>query len=402
MISCFNHIKDPNATDEIDIYEFVERIKSPDKSIIVLIEQARLYHNKDKDKYDGLKAKLPCFTLNFSFNGRKTNETIKSPTGFIYLDVDNCTSIDLSNPFIFATWLSPSNTGRGVLVKVENLNLDNFKDTYSAISKHLNLNVDIRAAKATQYTIHSYDKGIYFNEDAITWVIDTSNEAQTNFTPTTSILKPILKRKRKDIGVIGVNYSIRYNNYNEVDFGGKEYLYFKDEKIVMATVFVPKAIKKGSRNSIVSAIAYQLRALNPHIAQNYLQNYIETVNLHHCKPKLRAEEISTIVRNIMNRKNLIPVPNNPRRFLFNPKFKLPLKEIMGIVNYYNGKARSEKTINKIRECILNWDVAELGKLTQKSLIKASGVSKGTIEKYYKLFEEERKLINQQYNKLKTS
>lgn len=398
MISCFNYMKDTMPIGEIDVYEFIERVKSPDESTLKLIKLARQYYNTNKTKYDELKEQLPCFTLNFSFNGRKTNDTIKSATGFIYLDIDGNTNIDLTNEHIFATWLSPSNTGRGVLVKVENLNLKNFKDTYTSIANHLNIVVDKRAAKATQYTIHSYDENIYFNQDAITWVIDTTNETQTNFTHTT----PLLKKKEKDIGVIGVNRSIRYNNYDEVDFNGKPYLYFNDKKIDMATVFVPKVIKKGSRNSILSAIAYQLRALNPHISKNYLQSYIETVNLYHCIPKLGTKELNTIVYNIVSRKELTPIPNNPRRFLFNPKFKLSFKEKMKIVNGHSGKERTEKTINKIRKCIVNWDVTELGKLTQKSLIKASGVSKATIEKYYKLFEEERILINQQYKKHKTS
>ncbi|MCH3884401.1 hypothetical protein [Tenacibaculum aquimarinum] len=69
---------------------------------------------------------------------------------------------------------------------------------------------------------------------------------------------------------------------------------------------------------------------------------------------------------------------------------------MKIVGVKNGEARSEKTISKIKESIQNWDVTKLGKITQKSLIEVSKVSKNTIEKYYKLFKKEITVINRQF------
>ncbi|MGC6438268.1 MAG: BT4734/BF3469 family protein [Flavobacteriaceae bacterium] len=400
MISCFNHIKDPIPIDEIDVYEFMERIKSPNKPTLDLIEQARFYHSQNKEEYDKLKEQLPCFTLNFSFSDRKLNKNIKAPTGLIYLDVDGSTDIDLTNDYIFASWLSLSNTGIGVLVKVENLTLDNFKYTYLAIAEQLNINADAGAIKATQYNVHSYDKNLYFNEDSFTWICDTTNDTQTNFTHKTPILNR--RKKREDKDVLGVNYQIRYNNYDEVDFDGAKYLCFREVKKLMASVFVPKVIKRSKRNSILSAIANQTRALNIDIPYNSLKFFIESVNMYNCVPSLKDDEVNAIVRKAMSKKELTLSLNSPRRFLFNPAFNLSHKEKMEIVNPINGEIRSEKTINKIRTFFLNWDVAELGKLTQKALIKVSGLSRGTIEKYYKLFEEERILINQQYKKLKTS
>ncbi|MCH3884402.1 BT4734/BF3469 family protein [Tenacibaculum aquimarinum] len=299
MISCYQNTHSPNVLEEIDIYEYLERIKSPSESILSSILKTRGYYNKDKDQYDYLKSKLPCFTLNFSFKNRKCNENIKVPTGFIYLDLDGSTSFDYYNQYVFASWLSPSKNGRGILVKVEGLNLNNFKYTYIVIAQHLNINVDIRAAKATQYTVHSYDENIYFNENSITWLINNTSETKSSFTPTRSILK----EKRKDRDIMGVNPTLRYNNYDNIDYKGKKYLYFKNEKKLMATVIIPRIIKKGSRNSILSAIAYQMRALNIHISFAFLLSYIKSVNLYHCKPVLYDNEITTIVKNIMSKKN---------------------------------------------------------------------------------------------------
>lgn len=395
MISCFNHIRDPFPIEEIDVYEFIERIKSPDKETFELIEKARKYRNVDIDKYVKLKEKLPCFTLNFSFNGRKNNNNIKLPTGLIYLDVDNNTDIDFTNPYLFATWLSPSNTGRGILVKVENLNLNNFKYTYLAIANKLNVDADIGAAKATQFTIHSYDKNIYFNENAMTWVLDTTEESKTNFTPNTHISN----KKNEGYSEMMVNHSIRYNNYNDFNFKGEKYIYFKDEKKLMASVFVPKIIKRGKRNSILSSIAYQVRALNLWVPYGFLKNYMLTINLYNCHPKLYESEVKSIVDRIMRMKELSPVLNSQRRFLFNPEFDLSFKEKMKIVNSENGKAKVEKTIEGLKDCIKQWDVTKFGKVTIDSLIKVSGRSKGTVEKYYKLLRAEKDMINEKYKKL---
>lgn len=128
MINYFNNIYDPIVRGEIDIYDFLDRVKSPDMEVRHKVEQARSYHSFDKVEYDLIKRQLPCFTLNFSFRDRKLNSNIDEPTGFIYIDVDGITDIDFSNEYIFASWLSLSETGRGILVKVDGLTLENFKD----------------------------------------------------------------------------------------------------------------------------------------------------------------------------------------------------------------------------------------------------------------------------------
>ncbi|WP_298782379.1 BT4734/BF3469 family protein [uncultured Polaribacter sp.] len=395
MISCFERLKSSTVLKEIDIYEFVEVIKNPDSKTQKRIEQTRSYYHNCKETYDSLKAKLPCFALNFRFKEKRRNDNIIEPTGLIYLDVDKSTDIDLNNPYVFASWLSISNNGRGILVRVENLTIDNFKDTYLAIAKELNIDVDIRAAKPTQPTLHSFDKDIYFNEDAITWICD--NNPYLENTPNTS-LNIIKKRKGND--VIGENLILRFNNFDEVDFKGKEYLHFKDEKKLMASVIIPRKIKAGSRNSIISAITYQIRALNPCIAFAHLKALIDSININCCKPTLKDEEIYNIAENVINLEDIEPILNSPRRFLFNPVFNLTHKQKMKIVNTKNGQALSEKTIKEIANCIDNWDVKKQGSISQTKLKVVTGKSIGTIEKYYKLFKSQIADIKEQYKLLK--
>ena len=396
MISCFEHIKAPTVLTEIDIYEFIEVIKSPDIITQKRIEKIRSYHHKDKEKYDSLKAKLLCFALNFRFREKRRNDNIIEPTGLIYLDVDNNTNIDLNNPHIFATWLSISGLGRGILVRVDNLTTDNFKDTYIAISKELNIDTDIRAAKSTQPTIQSYDKDLYFNEDALTWLCDTDTSLQN--TPTTLLNT---SKKRKGNNAIGENIKLRFDNYNEMDFKGQKYLYFKDEKILKSKVVIPKKINSGSRNSVLSAIAYQIRALNPNVSFNHLKAVIESINIHCCIPTLKDKEIHSISKKTMEIEDIEPLLNSPRRFLFNPKFNLSRKQKMQIVNTKNGQAKSEQTIKEIGNCINNWDIKTQGNISQKNLKKASGKNINTIEKYYKLFKTEIAEIKQRFKEYKS-
>jgi hypothetical protein len=393
MISFFKNVKSPIVIEEIDVYEFIESIKKPKKDVLKLIQEARECYKNNKYRYDYIKTILPCFTLNFNFKYKKSNENIKSQTGLIYLDLDNKKEIDSNNRYIFASWLSLSNNGRGILVKVENLNLENFKETYTAIARELNIKIDIHAGKATQYNVHSFDEHLYLNEDSLTWIID--NSITENSTP----ISPLKGEKKKDNSVLGEKQKIRFNNYDEFDFNGKKYAFFKKEKKLMASIVVPKNIVAGSRNSIVYAIAYQLKGLNPQISYSYMKKYIDSINIYHCKPTLKNDEITTIVKNVISAKRVKLTLNSPRRFLFNPKAKLTFKQKMKIVNPLNGKVRTDKTILEIKEHISFWDIIKNGKVTQKALTKVSGKNKKTIEKYYKLFKNEIEVINKELNNI---
>ncbi|WP_405608369.1 hypothetical protein [Polaribacter sp. Asnod1-A03] len=393
MISFFKNVKSPKIIGEIDVYEFIESIKKPKKDVFKLILEARKCYKNNKYRYDYIKTILPCFTLNFNFRHKKSNENIKSPTGLIYLDLDDEKEIDLNNRYIFASWLSLSNNGRGILVKVENLNLENFKETYVAIAKELNLRLDMHAGKATQYNVHSFDEYLYLNEDSLTWIVD--NSVIENSTP----ISPLKRKKKKDNSVLGGKQKIRFNNFDEFDFNGRKYVFFKEEKKLMASIVVPKNIVAGRRNSIVYAIAYQLKGLNPQISYSYLKKYIDSINIYHCKPTLKNDEITTIVKNVISAKSVKLTLNSPRRFLFNPEAKLTFKQKMKIVNPLTGKVRTDKTISEIKEHIIFWDVIKNGKVTQRALTRVTGKNKKTIEKYYKLFKNEIKIINNELNSI---
>lgn len=378
-MNTFKNIKSPTVLEEIDVYDFLDRIKNPEQEIQKRIFNARNLHSTNKSEYNLIKEQLPCFTLNFDFNGRKANKNIKVPTGFIYIDLDGTTDIDLSNDYIFATWLSLSGKGRGILVKVNGLTLDNFKITYNEVSKLLNVKSDVRADKATQYCVISCDSNVYINNDSKTH----DSKGVTKKSPTTVLNN---KKERRVNTEMVENNKLRFNNISDYDFKNDDYIVFWEQKKEISEVYIPRFIPEGKRESILSTIAYQFKALNERISEKELLHFISSINQKRCFPPLEDEEIEKIVMQKMKLSDIEPILNKERRVIFSPESELNRLEKITITNKVLGELKCEKSRNRIKQCIENWDFESLGKITQLKLIEVSGLCKNTIEKYYKEFK----------------
>ncbi|WP_298895744.1 BT4734/BF3469 family protein [uncultured Psychroserpens sp.] len=365
--------------NEIDVYHALNLIKSPEEPIKHLIEEARqAYTNGRLTEYNRIKKSLPCVTFNFTFDKWKKDRNIIESSGFIYLDIDGTTEIDLNHPLIFASWISLSGSGRGVLVKVDNLSKANFKSTYKAISKELKIESDTRARKATQFTVLSHDSKIHINNDSITWLARKESKIKTAPSTLTYI-----KKEEEDITEMGAKYEVNYDNIGDIDFGGKDYIFFPDEKELIAKAWIPKLIAVGSRNEILSSIAFQFRALNPDLTFENFENFIYRINKSRCEVPLEDAEVFKIVCKIEKTDILIPMLNTPRRIVFNPESNLTRKEKIEITNKYLGKLRSQKTLKELEGFVNKWDYEENGKVSQRKLAKVSGKNIKTIERHYK-------------------
>ncbi|WP_276388977.1 BT4734/BF3469 family protein [Eudoraea chungangensis] len=379
MINSYNNIYSPQVNGEIDIYDYLDRIGNPDPRTKKLILLAREYKmNGDEVGYQKIKESLVCHTLNFSFNSKKSNENIIAPTGFIYLDVDNVDKINLSNHYVFSAWRSLSGAGYGLLVKVDGLTLENFKSTYESLGKELGIPLDSMAAKATQFTIQSYDKDLYLNNDSISWMAITTN------TPTSS---PYKKKKKRYTTEMGEEETIKYDNLHEIDFDGQDYLVFPDEKYQAAKAFVPRVILSGNRNSTLYSIGYQFKALNPNISLNYLSKKMHGINNGCCLPPMSENEVDKIILSIYELQDLEPFSNYPRRVVFNPETDLSVSEKRKIVNKVTGAIRSQKTLASLVSAVYNWDYWIDGRITQRKLKEHTKKNIKTIEKYYKQLKD---------------
>lgn len=369
----------------LEIEEVFKIIKDGD-SVIKHIEHARTFEKGSKD-YDEVKRLLiPTFRFNFLFKDRSSNKNITEPTGLIYIDVDQVDTIPVSD-FIFAKWKSLSLTGYCVLVKVDNLSIDNFSDSYNAVSKLLNVDSDKCARKATQQTIQSYDPDIYINYNSKTF----------NCLEIEKVSSPIKLKKKEECLTTNETFfnqenyvKVRYNNINDYfKSNDSPYIVFNKKKESLCIPFIPLKVKKGSRNNVLFIYLSQIVALNLQISKAYIKVLATSVNDNAMSPKLPDNELNSLINSVFKLKesnDLKMLYNKERRIIFNPDNKISFKEKMKIVNKVLSDMAKERTTEKIYECIEEWDFDSNGKITQKKIASLLQLSISTVKRYWYNFK----------------
>ncbi|KFF75995.1 hypothetical protein HX13_01165 [Chryseobacterium sp. P1-3] len=204
-----------------------------------------------------------------------------------------------------------------------------------------------------------------------------------------------LKKKRVNTEM-GEFQKLRFNNIDDYDFKGQEYIAFWGEKESIAEVYIQSLIPEGMRESCLSTTAHQIKALNQEITKEQLLHLVSYINHKCCVPPLPENEILKIVNNKDRLENAELIYNKERRVIFNPDKKLNKKQKSFITNGIVGEIRKEKSKQKIRDSLDNWDFECLGKITQQKLVKVSGLCKNTIESYGKEFRERIKQMNEDF------
>lgn len=360
LINKFKNGTNPNVVSSLEINDIIKIIKEGDQNLQKIISLREM--GKSNPFFDHLKINnIPTFRFNFTFNSKANNENVISPTGYIFIDLDAVNRIDTSNQNIFACWKSISGIGYGILVKVENLTVDNFKETYHSIGSLLGITPDFNACKVTQQTIQSFDPDLYLNEDSITYNAIHKKENPTIIREKTTISAPISYGNNK----------LRFNNIGD-HFEGKEskdFLIFSEEKIKICAPFIPQFIEKGKRNSTMFLLLSQYIQLNQFAAESFLVACANTVNKS-MVPSLATTEIKKIINSVIKMNDegtLIPILNKERRILFNPSNTLTLKEKQKIVGQQMGKLKTEKTLSEIYKVIEEWNFDNFGKITQDKI-----------------------------------
>lgn len=209
-INTYGCIKNPNVISSISINNWFKSISNSEYS--ETIQKARI----GELDYNKTKESLPCVTYNFLFDGYKKDNNIISSTGYLYIDVDDNT-FDISSinyDKIFAYYKSFGGKGYAIIVKVDGLNLANFKSTYLFIVDDLGIDkfIDIQAIKASQFNVLSYDKDIYVNENSYVF------KAINDDSPQSYVIE---KKERAYTLEWGENYikrdKIRFDNIDEIE-----------------------------------------------------------------------------------------------------------------------------------------------------------------------------------------
>jgi hypothetical protein len=426
-ITKYNSVKSPKVMGATGIGEIFHTIKAGDENL-PNIQKARAV-GKGSPEYEQIKTVLlPTYRFNFIFKTSASNSNITAATGLIYLDVDNADAIPESE-YVFAKWKSLSDTGFGVLVKTDNLTVDNYSEVYNELSQLIGVTTDTGARKATQQTVLSYDPNLYHNDASVVYHYTAKNKAhivevdedgkQTihvntcNKTSSSSTINTegsidydytekkkvsyaiILNKKEECItrdDTFSDSYSsvgIRFNNINDYFTDNTTpYVVFEEKKSI-CNPYLPFNISKGARNSVMFYHLTQQAVLNPHTGRSFLKSIADSICLR-MTPKLSEREINSTIDSVLKMRKegqLEMYLNQERRVLFNPVIKILFNDKMKIVNGELGKRKKDKARLEIYLVLEGWNFKAAGKITQNKVVIKAEKSIGTIKRYWPEFKE---------------
>lgn len=370
------------------VEDFVLHIKNHEREDVSKILELRKL-SKGTDEYKNLKSTFPVVTYNFTFNKSYVHsKNVDTPTGYLYFDIDGETEFDYDVTYVTAIWKSIGGNGLGILIKVNNLEKEYFKQCYEYIGKDiLQIPYDTACNDLSRLNFISFDEEIYFNEQAETIdLLDFIDSIRSH-----KEKHPHYSNNNKlKLGYEENGGKIRFNNLSEVvskldfEFVNGEYHYF-DPKINYCECFYPKkTIREGARNKYLSSFAYCLISLNPNAIYTSFKHHIDKYNNEHCNPLMEESEINELTDKIYNLRGKVEPRNNmERRYIFNPNLELTRKRKQQIIGHRNAQERIKKTIKEIAFCMKNWDYNKNGKMTYKNVTLITGKNRKTIDKHYR-------------------
>jgi hypothetical protein len=245
-----------------DISFVLERIKNGSRSKPIV---DKIRAESDKEKRNELKKQLPCILFQGKFGTRKDKE-IESFSGLMPLDFDGIQSkkelIELKeklkqDPHVFVCFISPSDEGLKVLIKVPTDGADNYKERFKAAQNYFKEKTfDVSSSNISRVCYESYDPEIYINENAELF---------------NGIELPELEEIGNESTILPITSDNRIIRNLQTWFNNKY------------------GISKGSRNSNLYklAIAFNDFGINKSVALDELLQYKEV--------DFKAEEIESIV-----------------------------------------------------------------------------------------------------------
>jgi hypothetical protein len=395
-INIYQNVKSPKITHTITVNTWLKNIKESKHS--ALIETARKF-GKGSKSYDFIKMNsIPCVTFNFLFKEKKLNSNIIDSTDLLFFDIDNLSfnpkNIDKSK--IFAMYRSFGGDGYGIIVKVNGLTLQNYSQSFDFVAENLGITefVDNGAKKATQYSILSYDKDIFVNNESFIY------ELEYNFAPPRikeQYLSNRKKEKKKAYRVCSEGQKnknkIRLNNFDELCIDNDYAIIDKNQ--VLIKCWKPYRKLKEGRNSFLLSYCNNLVYLNPEINKRDVFNILLAINDSSFEFPTSEFHINRVIEIIFKYKkegNLTPrIYKKNVKVVFHSKSSLSVNEKKSISAGVIGKERTDSSIDRLKNIIINWDILKFGKISVRKIYGNFPISKKIVEKYYKLFAEEIKL-----------
>jgi hypothetical protein len=384
MFNIITNVTSRNVIDNITLEELIYHLKNPSIIHKKIVDRARVL-GKGSKEYETIKKEIPCFVPNYKHNKSVRVDTIEYSTGFIYIDVDYKLDIDFSEfSFIVASWKSLSGIGCGILVALDNYNkLDTELKTMRAIINSVCETVDIIPDKAAvsrdRLNVMSYDYDTYYNPDFTRF--------NTSFIKSKEDKKVVTRENKKLRERLESDYhfydgDLRLSNLEEL----KENLPFKDDILFLdmsdnpikyTSIYIPKSIALGDRNSKVFKILSSIKALNPLISKERFIGFANHINSNKCFEPMEKEELNNICKNLIN-KHIPLFANKEQKYPFNPIYTLTGRERTSIASGEHNKKEGKKNTDKILTAVQEWNVPKDGKFTIKALSIKIGLSYKTV------------------------
>lgn len=164
MITIYKNIfsKEPNY---ITVEVALQRIKEGRSKTTV--EEIR--NTLDKEKANKIKLNLPSVCFSGKFAKDRRDEDLLKHSGFIVLDFDNISELRdrqseiITQPFVYACWVSPSGNGLKALVRIAQGS--KHREHFQALQEVFP-EIDRSGINVSRVCYESYDPDIYINEKA--------------------------------------------------------------------------------------------------------------------------------------------------------------------------------------------------------------------------------------------
>ncbi|SDJ94949.1 hypothetical protein SAMN04487898_105129 [Pedobacter sp. ok626] len=405
----------PNVAGTITIEQCFKNIQSPSEDHKAKIIEARklklqFFSTKNevikaaiKKEYEKIKLPLPSVSYNGIFNSYRENKNYTCGTGLLYIDVDSTGFIPetLDRNKIFSYYKSVGGLGYSILVKVNDLTIENFNSTYQYVVNDLGIEniYDVDAKKISQQSIISFDPNIFINNNS--FVYSSINEEKLDNIEKYPTGHINIKKGKHNV-TDGVKNILKYNNLDDFDFNGNDYIedWYNGLQYVYCTR--PFQLLTDGRKRYMITYIRNLVWLNPTASRCQILNSAKFVNLsisNEPLPNIIIEkQVDSIFKQLKD--GTLEPKVKIRKIIFNPKCLLTKDEKHKVRCERQSIYYSDVSTGKIYNIIEDWNFEFNGKITIATVTDISKLdaetklNKKTVEKRWGKIKEYIKSLNE--------
>jgi hypothetical protein len=181
-----------NKADSMSLIRFLNAIKRQQFHRQIM----EIRKETNKRKRNKLKNRLPAICPAASFSGSHNIHNITSISGFISIDIDNCSNLNAirdklyDDNYLFSMFVSPSGNGLKVIFKAD-YDIPTFLNTFLAIEKYFNekycTQIDIKCKNINRLMFVSSDANLLIRKNSCIFKHKHVKE-NLNYMPKTPIL----------------------------------------------------------------------------------------------------------------------------------------------------------------------------------------------------------------------